>query len=372
MNLNIINFLFLFGMLQCLIMIILIIKNRKWRSNENTILLSLLLILLASLIPPFLGNSKVVDNYDFLRFIPLHLTLFVFPLLYLYVKSIFSSSLTKKEIISHISFPSIFLIYFSIIWIYTLFEEPDDKAIIAKDLGYFTIQALHDSTLFLYGIGYPIGCFVIIRKAQIIGISKEQTKFIVWIRSLIALLAIGVFLEMTAVLLGRIYGYWQSNPVDERLGFSFTLMVKVYNAVVLYAISLRAYNSYSSFRQKNKSVFDNESNILGRIQREMEIEKLHLNTELSLGKFSSHLGITSVRLSDILNNVIGTSFNDFVNKYRVEEVIRIVEEGKSKHLTFEAISEKAGFKSKTTFYRAFKKVTGKTPKAYFNSHLHKE
>ncbi len=372
MNLNIVNFLFLFGMLQCLIMGILIIKNRKWRTNQNIILVSLLLVLFASLIPPFLGNSKVVDIYDFLRFIPLHLVLFVFPLLYLYVKSIFSSLLIKKDVLSHLFIPFLFWIYYSIIWICTLYTEPAYKGLIAKDLEYFMIQAIHDCMLFLYGMGYPFACFLIIKKARESGLNKEQTKFIVWIRSLIGLLAIGVFLEMTAVLLGRLYGYWQSNPVDEWLGFSFTLMVKVYNAVVLYAISLTAYSSYSSFRQKSKSIFEDESNILERIQTEMGTKKMYLDNELSLRKFSSLLGITSVKLSDILNNGIGTTFNDFVNKYRVKEVIHIVEEGKSKHLTFEAISEKAGFRSKTTFYRAFKKVTGKTPKAYFNGHLHKE
>ncbi|MGB5820979.1 MAG: helix-turn-helix domain-containing protein [Saonia sp.] len=369
MDFNVTNILFLFGMLQCVVMMVLIIKNRDWRTVENLILLSLLLVLFASLIPPFFGNSKLVLRYDFLRFLPLHLVLFVFPLLYLYVKSIFSGKVGRSQLISHLTVPTVFWAYFFIVWLGTLAIETDSKGIWARDFGYFLVQQVHYTMLLLFGIFYTIACFNIISKAQQSGLYKEQVKFTGWIKALIVSLSIGVFLEMIAILLGKYYGYWRSNPIDELLGFSFTLMVKVYNAIVLYAISLVAYSSYTSFKRRNKSICENESEILDHIKSQMEKERMYLDTELTLSKFSSHLGITTARLSNILNNGMGITFNDFVNGYRVQEVMTNVEAGNNGHLTLEAIAENSGFKSKTTFYRAFKKTTDKTPRAYFNGQL---
>lgn len=369
MDLNITNTLFLFGMLQCILMMILIIKNRKWRSVENVILLSLLSVLLASMVPPFVGNSKLVLRYDFLRFIPLYLILFVFPLVYMYVRSIYTEKLTRKDIVAHLATPMLFWGYFTVIWIGSLVVSSVPKGVWATNVGYFTVQILHDATLILFGIGYTIGSIQLIKKAQKRGFYKEQAKFATWIKTLISLLAIGVILQMTAIILGKIYGYWQSNPIDEWLGFSFTLMAKIYNAIILYGISFVAYNSYSSFKRKSKSKRDYEKEMILQIKSQMENDKFFLDKELSLSKFSAQMNISSAQLSDLLNNGYQTTFNDFVNCYRVQEVIQMVETGKNAHLTLEAISENAGFKSKTTFYRAFKKVTAKTPKAYFSTLL---
>ncbi|WP_435625684.1 helix-turn-helix domain-containing protein [Flagellimonas sp.] len=369
---NLTNIALLFGMLQCILMILFIFMNRKWRSVENRILLGLLFVLLLSLIPPFVGNSKLVLHYDFLRFIPFYLYLFVFPLLLLYVKSVFSDTLTKKHILFHLALPFLFWFYSVFIWIGTLFASPEPKGVWAKRFGYFTIQTMHDVMLMAFVVGYTILSLSLISKAQKNPFNKEQKKFSIWIRTLIALLAAGVFFEMISVLLGKYYGYWKGSPVDEWLGFSFSLLVKIYNAAILYGISLVAYISFSSLRRRDRSIGVNDMKVIESISKKMEMDRMYLDNGLTLSKFSSILGITPVRLSGLINNSHGKTFNDFVNEYRIQEVIKLVKTGKMEHLTLEAISENAGFKSKTTFYRAFKKHTSKTPSAYFKGLTGKE
>lgn len=61
------------------------------------------------------------------------------------------------------------------------------------------------------------------------------------------------------------------------------------------------------------------------------------------------------------------NFNDFINAYRIEETISILTSSSLSKLTIEAIALKAGFNSKSTFYSAFKKQTGKTPKEFLAS-----
>jgi AraC-like DNA-binding protein len=69
-------------------------------------------------------------------------------------------------------------------------------------------------------------------------------------------------------------------------------------------------------------------------------------------------------LSQLLNQNLEVSFSDFVNRYRVEYAMRRIDDPSSRDFTLVAIAREAGFSSKTSFNRAFKKVTGKTPSEY--------
>ncbi|MEM6318074.1 MAG: helix-turn-helix domain-containing protein [Bacteroidota bacterium] len=55
---------------------------------------------------------------------------------------------------------------------------------------------------------------------------------------------------------------------------------------------------------------------------------------------------------------------DFINRYRVQEVQAKLVDSKFDHYTILGIAQEAGFNAKSTFYTAFKKVTGMTPSAY--------
>jgi len=69
-------------------------------------------------------------------------------------------------------------------------------------------------------------------------------------------------------------------------------------------------------------------------------------------------------LSKVINSRFGISFNELINKYRVEEVITLMKDPAYKNLNLLAIAYDAGFNSKSTFNRAFKKSTGASPKDY--------
>lgn len=368
MTLNFTNVLLLFGIVQSLIMILLIVKTRKWKQPQNSLLIAILLAIAVSLMPPFFGNSKLVTQNDYIRFIPLNLVIFIFPLLFLYFNSIFKQyiELEKKDL-AHLIVPIIFWLYYFFIWINTLFYPVEEKGIIAKNLGYFELQFAYNVTLFVMVLGYSWYLFKLIRKFKNEGISKEQLKYSKWLGYLLLFLFIGTVLELTSILLGKIYGYWRSNPIDEWLGFSFVMGVKIYNAILVYIISLIGYNSYATFSVNKSSI---NSNLIKKyiplITKAMETNKLYLNKELSLIKMAEELNITSGVLSNALNNHLNISFNDFVNKYRVEEVKNKLQTEDFNHLTLLAIAEDSGFKSKTTFYRAFQKFTSQTPKAYID------
>jgi AraC-like DNA-binding protein len=93
-------------------------------------------------------------------------------------------------------------------------------------------------------------------------------------------------------------------------------------------------------------------------------EKPYLNTKLSLKEVSIKLNVLPKQLSQVINEKTGQNFNQFINTFRVEESKILLGSSQFNKLTIDAISEKSGFKSKSTFYEAFKAQMSMTPKQY--------
>lgn len=104
-----------------------------------------------------------------------------------------------------------------------------------------------------------------------------------------------------------------------------------------------------------------------RLTYYIEQEKVFLDSEMSLKTLAKKLHTSTNNLSWLLNNVYHQSFYDFVNAYRVLTVINALERGEHQKITLLAIAFDAGFKSKSTFNKSFKKETGYSPSAFIKS-----
>jgi AraC-like DNA-binding protein len=93
-------------------------------------------------------------------------------------------------------------------------------------------------------------------------------------------------------------------------------------------------------------------------------EKLYQNPTLTLTDLAKKVNTNPSVLSKIINQSFEMNFNDFINYHRVEEVKEKLQEPNNAHLTIMSIAYDAGFNSKATFNRAFKKLTGKNPKEF--------
>lgn len=99
----------------------------------------------------------------------------------------------------------------------------------------------------------------------------------------------------------------------------------------------------------------------------MADEKPWLDPDLQLRDLAARIGLTPHHLSQLLNQEVGRPFFDFVNGYRVEEAKRRLADPGTGHLTHLAVALEAGFASKSSFHRVFKKHVGMTPSAYVQS-----
>ena len=92
---------------------------------------------------------------------------------------------------------------------------------------------------------------------------------------------------------------------------------------------------------------------------ELDEKAYYTNSDLSLSKLAELVNIPAYKISMVLNQKMDTTFYDLINSKRVEASLSLLRD--NKNLTIEAITAEVGFKSKSTFYRAFKKYKGTTP-----------
>lgn len=166
-----------------------------------------------------------------------------------------------------------------------------------------------------------------------------------------------VFIGNLLIFLSYVVGYFWLYLV-EMLTFSI-----VFYALIIFFLSKRDRDSiFEKFPEKyaHKKIDLYEVQALKeRLTMLMKEEQLYKNPNLKLKELSSRLNISQHKLSQLLNDNIGESFNSYINQHRVKNAILMLRTNKL--FTLEAIGYESGFTSKSGFYATFKKITGKTP-----------
>ena len=96
-------------------------------------------------------------------------------------------------------------------------------------------------------------------------------------------------------------------------------------------------------------------------------QHIYTDSTLNREKVAEKLGISAGYVSQIVNTITGDNFAHYINQYRVEAVKEMISDPEYKNYTLLTMGLESGFTSKTTFYNAFKKVTGLTPNEYKNT-----
>lgn len=180
---------------------------------------------------------------------------------------------------------------------------------------------------------------------------------------------IGDFSEAYAnknVVLTRIV-YWAS--ILACLGFAASLLSSyilgpLAFSVILYVslgLAIKAERgSKSSYSQKIDT--DESEKLSKRLRNLMEQEKLYQDPNLKLETLAGQLSISKHLLSQLLNDNLKKSFNQFINEYRIESACELL--ANDKPFSIEAIGYEVGFHSRSSFFSAFKKIKGTTPSRF--------
>lgn len=101
-----------------------------------------------------------------------------------------------------------------------------------------------------------------------------------------------------------------------------------------------------------------------QLQQLFKTESLYKQPDLTLTILSERLGCSTKHLSQILNEELGENFYEFVNRHRIDEIKRQLDDGALADGPIIDIAFNAGYNSKPAFYNAFRKRTGMTPTEY--------
>ena len=147
------------------------------------------------------------------------------------------------------------------------------------------------------------------------------------------------------------------------LSFSFVLYLIV--LLVIFKNIRKTTFFEEKEKYKNKDMSDETLEKIASGLSKIVDKELFLDSNLTLQRTAMELSVPKHVLSQYLNEKLGKSFSTFVNELRVEKAQEFLR-GKT-NFTIEGIGYESGFRSKSTFFTAFKKHTGQTPSEYQKS-----
>lgn len=143
------------------------------------------------------------------------------------------------------------------------------------------------------------------------------------------------------------------------LGFIGYFMPAVFDSPNLSPQKAAETNTFPNYEDEKE---------LNRLDQILGQEALYTRSKLSLEELAEALQLPPRYLSYLINTYHTTNFNNFINAYRVKEVIRKISDPAEQHKTLLGLALEAGFSSKSTFNHVFKKHTGQSPSQYLLTH----
>lgn len=107
------------------------------------------------------------------------------------------------------------------------------------------------------------------------------------------------------------------------------------------------------------------SDIIDGLIQLIDEQHIYRQTGITIGRLADQLGVQEYRLRRAINHGLGfRNFNDFLNKYRISEVAKRLADPEERQLPVLTIALDTGFRSLSSFNKAFKEIHHIPPSAY--------
>lgn len=104
--------------------------------------------------------------------------------------------------------------------------------------------------------------------------------------------------------------------------------------------------------------------ILLDLENAMEGEKKYLDCGLTMHQLAKEIKTNTSYLSRTIQEIYHTNFASYLNTLRINDAKALIRDHKNNELTLDKIAKASGYKNRSTFHKAFKKMTGLTPDQY--------
>lgn len=370
------DLILLLGMAQGFILAALLWFNRKGNRLSNRLLATLVGLLASASLAVGIPIANPWINL-FVDFVPLIIVMPFGPLVYFYTRSLLEPGfrLGKRE---KKHFWPVVVDFGSraMAWVFVaglllgLLEHADGPKVgrlMEEYDKYADIPRWLSTTIYVLVTTRWLRRF----RGQNAGLTELQRGHVRWLRQLLA-----IFSGFQTIWLLHLVPYIipaTSNALLDAFGW-YPLYIPI--AIMIYWIGLGGYfHSRHTVLAEPEPVRKTVAAVLpdelvqetsSGLRKAMEVDKLYLDPELTVEKVGRHLQVPAKTISAVLNQHLGKSFNAFVNKYRLEEVKRRLNDPAFSNLTLTGIAFECGFNSQATFQRTFKQMTGFSPKEYLN------
>lgn len=157
-------------------------------------------------------------------------------------------------------------------------------------------------------------------------------------------------------------------PIIGQLFFIY-IFIKASLSMEVFEYQTKAINENTVKYVTIKVNDDKTEKIRSQIIELMNRERPYLKVDYTLTEMAKELKVLPNTLSMVINSKLNCSFPEYVNSLRVKTALELLEKASDNNLTIEAISYESGFNNRTSFYNAFKKVTGKLPSEYLKKEV---
>ena len=158
-----------------------------------------------------------------------------------------------------------------------------------------------------------------------------------------------------------------NNNVNSGKLLSYTLLFMSYMVLlsIIYKPKFLGFHNFSmnkisNFNKSLSLVLSDQNFILPFFQNQYFLKK-----DANLEKFCNENNINDKEeFNDVIVSSYKMSFNNLINKYRVQYFLEIVIASKYENYSIDALAQEAGFSSRHHLYKPFKKFHGGTPSDY--------
>lgn len=362
------------GVGQAVFVAALLLAKDK-RNKGDLILIAWMLLSAALLVFFYLNFIQATSRFTPLLIILGCMPFLTAPLVYLYVQALTKPAFKLRKAWPHAAL----FVLVSMVFLYYYWFTPDSGQIsvgsgyILRGRGLPFVIRYYPLILAWVSFLYPaISLFLLIRHQKVVlnEFSYQESITLKWLRNWIVLELVAFFISYAVIQVGSVavFDIVMSFRVLASLISINIFVVGFYGLrqpIIFKSVSSETGNATEKEKYQSSTLSKEESSqILSELAAKMKSDMLFTRQNLSIGDLAEITDVSKHRLSQVINERLGSNFYDFVNRYRVDEFKERLNDDRYQHLTLLGIALTCGFSSKSSFNQVFKRLEGVTPSQY--------